>query len=64
VELRVLIKEQEPILERDFEKEARKMGCISKTMKTSNQNTLPFIEEQCLIAEKNSQLRCRVFCVD
>lgn len=60
MELRVLIKEQESILERGSEKEARRMGCICKTMKTSNQNRLPFIEEQGLIAEKNSQLRCNV----
>jgi hypothetical protein len=46
VELRVLIKIQEPILERDFEEEARRMGCISKTRKTSSRNRLPFIEEQ------------------
>jgi hypothetical protein len=46
VKLRVLIKIEEPILERDFEEEARRMGCISKTGKTSNQNRLPFIEEQ------------------
>jgi len=60
VELSVLIKIQEPILERDFEEEARRMGCISKTRKTSNQNRLPFIKEQCSIAEKSSQLRCNV----
>jgi hypothetical protein len=45
VELRVLIKIQQPILERDFE-EAKRMGCISKTRKVSNHNRLPFIEEQ------------------
>jgi hypothetical protein len=46
VKLRVLFKIEEPILERDFEEEARIMGCTSKTRKTSNQNRLPFIEEQ------------------
>jgi hypothetical protein len=43
--LRVLIKIQELILEIDFEAAAKRLGCISKSKKTSNKNRGPFIEE-------------------